>query len=114
MEATSSRVLTVLSGVSGRGPLAAPPASVRAMRRVVLVGGGGHASDVLSVIEALVAAGEAIRVVGLLADSEVGRERFAGRDVEHLGPVATLAELDAEYVLAIGYPVTRRAVHSQV
>src|SRR3954451_6002033 len=108
MEATSSRVLTVLSGVSGRGPLAAPPASVAAMRRVVLVGGGGHASDVLGVIEALVAAGEAIEVIGLLADSPVPTERFVGRDVSHLGPVSALADLDADYVLAIGYPEVRR------
>jgi sugar O-acyltransferase (sialic acid O-acetyltransferase NeuD family) len=85
-----------------------------ARRDVVLVGGGGHASDVLSAIEAVNRSEPRLRVVGLLADDEPDPRRFAGRDVAHLGPVECLAELDAGYVLAVGWPATKRALLARI
>lgn len=88
------------------------------MIRVVLVGGGGHASDVLGVIEDLQDAcgidGERIEVAGILDDGEVDPTRFEGRSVAQIGDVADLATVDAtHYVLAVGWPTTRRAVHER-
>ena len=81
---------------------------------VVLVGGGGHASDVLQAIEAANAVAPLWRVVGILADAEVDMRRFAGRGVEHIGAVADVATVDACYVLAIGWPWTRRKVAAEI
>ena len=88
------------------------------MIRVVLVGGGGHASDVLGVIEDLQDAGgiggERVVVAGILDDGEVDVTRFVGRSVQQIGDVADLARVDAShYILAVGWPTTRRAVHEQ-
>src|SRR5436309_2890937 len=68
-------------GPGGRSPDAAQPAPVRRDRHVtllplVLVGGGGHASDVLEVIEAVNAARPTYRVVGILDDHDLDGRRF--------------------------------------
>jgi len=81
---------------------------------LVLVGGGGHASDVLQAIEAINAVHATFAVLGLLDDGAVDPRRFAGRDVAHLGPVAQLPQLDAVYVLAAGWPATRRALADRI
>ena len=84
------------------------------MLRLVILGGGGHASDVLGVVEALQRTGELIEVVGLLDDETPDPSRFIGRDVPHLGPITMIDQLDANYVLAMGYPTTRRAVFEKI
>ena len=85
------------------------------MMRIVLIGGGGHASDVLGVIEDRNDAGgidgQPITVVGILDDHEIDGSRFAGRSVARIGSVADLAAVDAShYVLAVGWPKSRRAI----
>lgn len=82
----------------------------RALEPLVLVGGGGHASDVLQGIEAINAADPTWKVLGILDDGEVDRRRFVDRDVELLGPIAELGGLDARYVVTIGWPWARRLV----
>lgn len=85
--------------------------------RVVLVGGGGHASDVLSVIEAINrrAGTPTITVVGVVADVEVDPGRFSRRGVRQIGSLADLPRLDAShYVIAIGYSQPRRAVYERI
>lgn len=77
---------------------------------VVLVGGGGHASDVLQAIEAVNAVRPTYDVVGILDDAEVDAGRFAGRAVRHLGPVGDIAGTEAAYVLCLGWPWIRAAV----
>jgi sugar O-acyltransferase (sialic acid O-acetyltransferase NeuD family) len=90
------------------------------MMRIVLLGGGGHASDVLGVLEARNDAGgidgAPIEVVGILDDNPVDPARFVGRGVDHLGPIAQLGSLAAthgatHYVLAAGWPASRHALH---
>ena len=83
--------------------------------RVVVVGGGGNASDVVGIIEAQRAAGRNIELVGLLDDNpEVDCSRFVGR-ATLLGPIGMLDELGADgYVLAIGWPATRAAVAARL
>ncbi len=75
-------------------------------RRLVLVGGGGHASDVL---DAVLADGR-WTVVGIVDDQEIDRSRFADRAVGRVGRVDDLPSLGAHYVLAMGWPVTRDAM----
>lgn len=82
--------------------------------RVVLLGGGGHASDVLGAIEALnslAPTGSPIHVVGILADSEIEPKRFIGRHVRQLGSINDIAHVDAtHYIACVGYSAGRRAV----
>ncbi len=77
---------------------------------LVLVGGGGHASDVLQAVEAVNAARPTYDVVGILADDEVDPRRFVGRGLGHLGCIDDVAAVDAAYVLCLGWPWTRDAV----
>lgn len=81
------------------------------MPRVVVLGGGGNGSDVLSLIEAQRAAGQRIEALGILDDNpSIDLGRFHGR-ATYLGPIERLDELGADgYVLAIGWPPVRTAV----
>lgn len=81
---------------------------------LVLIGGGGHASDVLQAIEAVNAARPTYHVVGILDDHDVDPRRFAGRGVAHIGPLDDLAFVDAAYVLCLGWPWTRHAVGRRI
>ncbi|HYH50196.1 MAG TPA: hypothetical protein VEG38_11680 [Acidimicrobiia bacterium] len=81
---------------------------------LVLIGGGGHASDVLQAIEAVNAVNPAYRVLGVLDDHDVDPRRFAGRDVRHIGPVDAIGTVDAAYVLCLGWPSTRHAVARRI
>jgi sugar O-acyltransferase (sialic acid O-acetyltransferase NeuD family) len=85
--------------------------------RVVLVGGGGHASDILGVFEAVARAQGAARmpVAGLVADEDVDLTRFTHRGVTQIGYIDDLPKLDvSHYIIAIGYSQPRRAVQARV
>lgn len=83
-------------------------------KRVVVVGASGFGRECLDVLEAMVAAGTAIDIVGVVDDgpSPVNLERLASRGVRHLGGLGALLALeeyaDCSYVLGIGHPQTRR------
>jgi sugar O-acyltransferase (sialic acid O-acetyltransferase NeuD family) len=81
---------------------------------LVLVGGGGHASDVLQAVEAINDAQPIYRVVGIVDDGDVDSRRFPGGGVSHLGPVDLLPSLNAAYVLCLGWPWTRYAVARRI
>jgi len=81
---------------------------------IVLIGGGGHASDVLQVIEAINAVRPTYHVVGILDDHDIDQRRFTGRGVAHIGPVDDVMIIDAAYVLCMGWPWTRHAVAARV
>jgi sugar O-acyltransferase (sialic acid O-acetyltransferase NeuD family) len=80
--------------------------------RVVLLGGAGHASDVLGALEASCAQSGGAgppHVVGFLADGDVDLRRFSGRGVPHLGGMDRLAHVDAtHYLSCVGYPRGRK------
>jgi sugar O-acyltransferase (sialic acid O-acetyltransferase NeuD family) len=85
--------------------------------RIVLVGGGGHASDVLSVFEAIAAsAGERRHsIIGIVDDDEVDLRRFAHRGVRQLGNISDIKTIDAtHYVLGIGFSQLRQRVDARV
>lgn len=85
--------------------------------RIVLIGGGGHASDVLGAFEAIaLAAGETTTpVIGIVADGEIDPRRFAHRGVRQIGQIADLKSIDAtHYIVGVGYSQNRRAVNARV
>jgi sugar O-acyltransferase (sialic acid O-acetyltransferase NeuD family) len=84
------------------------------LQPIVLVGGGGHASDVLQVIEAANAARPAYHVVGILDDAEIDHRRFIGRDVAQIGSIDDIGAVDATYVLCLGWPWTRASLARRV
>ena len=78
---------------------------------LVLLGGGGHASDVLSVVEALHPEGTETVPIYVADDSWARSERFEDRgDVKMVESIEAGARL-GPFVVAIGYPNGRRAVH---
>jgi NDP-sugar pyrophosphorylase family protein len=83
--------------------------------RVVVVGASGFGRECLDVLEAMVAAGSAVEVVGVVDDrpSELNLERLTARGARHLGTVdGWLASIrrDERFVLGIGDPQVRRRV----
>ena len=81
---------------------------------IVLLGGGGHASDVLSVIEALEKLGVSHEPIYVADDQWQVPERFNGRGSEP-GAVKMIESIQAGATLApflvtVGYPGGRRAV----
>jgi len=84
--------------------------------RIVLVGGGGHASDVLGAIEAVNRRSDAVpgthlNVAGLVADGEIDMKRFAHRGVKQIGTIDDLPRLDVtHYIACVGYPEGRKIV----
>ncbi len=81
---------------------------------LVLVGGGGHASDVLQAIEAANALEPMWRVVGILDDGDIDPRRFAGRSVDQIGTVDDIGSVDARFVLCLGWPWARNDMARRV
>ena len=79
------------------------------LTRLVLLGCGGHASDVLGIVETVNQRAPTFDFVGLL-DDDVGADmgRFEGRNAILLGGIDHLGELDTAWVAAVGWPATRR------
>lgn len=82
-------------------------------RRVMLLGAGGHASDVLGVIERINQQEPTWEVVGIADDSREPRlDRYVGRDIAFLGTIdeALARHRDVEFLATIGFPDGRRIV----
>lgn len=73
--------------------------------KLVLIGGGGHASDVLSAFEA--AYGPDHPVIGVLDDGEPDPRRFAGRGVAKIGSISEPGAA-THFVLCVGWPWTKQ------
>lgn len=85
--------------------------------RIVLIGGGGHASDVLGGFEALARHNgeDSHPVIGLVADEDIDPARFAHRGVRQLGGLSDLQKIDAtHYLVAVGYSEARKALSEHV
>jgi sugar O-acyltransferase (sialic acid O-acetyltransferase NeuD family) len=86
---------------------------------LVVIGAGGHAIDVLECIEALNRVEpDSLEVVGLLADvppTESNAARFASQSLAVVGSISDLDRIGVDgFVVAVGYPVGRRAVLDQL
>jgi sugar O-acyltransferase (sialic acid O-acetyltransferase NeuD family) len=81
--------------------------------RIVLLGGGGHASDVLGLIEFINSHTPTWTVLGVADDSPDPRHRrFEGRGVAFLGRIdeAIAAHPGARFLATVGFPEGRRSV----
>lgn len=85
-------------------------------KRVVLVGGGGHASDVLAAYEAVSRAdGMPHPVIGYLADDDSGGHRFANRGIARIGVVKDYRWCGAtHHIIALGWPDARRQMSERI
>lgn len=82
--------------------------------KLVIIGASGHASDILGALEAASSAQDS---VGVLLDAEFLNDmaRFGfGRNVEYLGNIEFLKELEARYVIAVGYPRSRYEIFERI
>lgn len=78
---------------------------------LVLIGCGGHASDVLSVIEACNETAPRYDVLGYLDDDQrADDQRVRLRKVPRLGTIDAMASLPGYYAFGIGYPEERSRV----
>lgn len=78
---------------------------------LVLLGGGGHASDVLSVLEAQRARGSIIEPIYVADDAWAKPERFDDRTGVELVESIEAAVSLGPFLVCVGYPDGRRAVH---
>ena len=81
--------------------------------RVLVVGAAGFGRESLDVLDAMVAAGEPVEIVGVLDDgpSEMNLARLADRGVSYLGTIDDWlagGDLNVRFVLGIGNPGIRR------
>ncbi|NND02011.1 MAG: acetyltransferase [Acidimicrobiia bacterium] len=72
----------------------------------VILGGSGHASDVLSIIEALDLGMDVV----VADDGETNSARFEGRAVELTDSIDASLQPGRSFVAGVGYPDTRRAL----
>ena len=85
--------------------------------RIVLIGGGGHASDVLGAIEEVCRMDDTrrITVAGILADESIDDRRFRHRGVLQIGSVDEVKSVDAtHYIVCVGFSKGRKAVFSRI
>lgn len=83
-------------------------------RRVVLIGAGGHGRELLDLLEEGNRSGVGWDILGFLSDHPVAEEPITRRGYRVLGPVAGLADLEADHLLAIGDGRVRRAVDTRL
>lgn len=97
-----------------KSPGAGPSGHTRGMRLVV-IGGGGHGREVLTIVRALQAAGTTdIDFLGFLDDGAPDTSLLGRLGVRHLGPVDRAADLDACAAIGIGSPHTRMAIDEKL
>lgn len=90
-------------------------AQVSSLLPVVLVGCGGHASDVLSVIEACNDALERYRVIGYLDDdANADDHRLRSRGVTRIGCIEDAGLVEGYFALGVGYPEPRARVAARL
>jgi sugar O-acyltransferase (sialic acid O-acetyltransferase NeuD family) len=88
--------------------------------RLVIIGAGGFAREVLDVVEAInldqsALGGPRFEVVGVVADPAPADDKLAAYDVKYLGGVEVLHDLpsDIGYVIGIGSSEARRKIDGQ-
>src|SRR5664280_2735031 len=85
-----------------------PGAGSTVPRPLVIIGAGGFGREVLDIVEALGRA--AYEFLGFLDDGAPDERLLAARSARHLGPLSLLANVDADYVVAVADPNARRRI----
>ena len=79
------------------------------MENILLIGGGGHARDILGLVEHINAASIAtINVSAILDDEWVNTKRFGGCEVELITGIESNLHLEEYFIICIGYPKSRK------
>ncbi|TCJ30207.1 acetyltransferase [Nocardioides jejuensis] len=84
------------------------------MKRLVIIGAGGHGREALDIVQAINAVEPTYDFLGFLDDGRTAGETAAPHDAPILGGVDLLRSLDAAYVAAIGAPAVRRRIVAQL
>lgn len=82
--------------------------------RVVVVGAGAYAREVLDVIDAMSAAGHAIAAEGVVTETTADGEMLAARGISVLGGLEIVEDGRLPYVIAIGDSETRRRIDERL
>jgi sugar O-acyltransferase (sialic acid O-acetyltransferase NeuD family) len=81
------------------------------MTPLIVIGGGGHAREIIDVVDAINRADEVFEFIGFAADEYYNEPEMSSRGAKYLGGVdATLRDIDAEYVIGIGSGEARREI----
>ena len=85
------------------------------MTPLVIVGTGGHGRETLNIIEAINArARPTFEFLGFIDDRRDNEALVAERGARIIGPLTTLRDLDARYVIGIGAGDVRRRIDHQL
>jgi len=81
------------------------------MKRLIIIGGGGHARELLDIVDAVNRVSTVYDFLGFAADVYYDEEEVAARGAKYLGEVASaLAATDAEYAIGIGSAEARHTI----
>jgi sugar O-acyltransferase (sialic acid O-acetyltransferase NeuD family) len=80
---------------------------------LIIIGGGGHAREILDIVEAMNLESETFEVLGFAADKYYDEAEMFARHARFLGGVEpVLRDFDARYVIGIGSGDARRDIDS--
>lgn len=79
-----------------------------AARPLVIVGGGGHGREIITIVQDINRAAPTFDLLGVLADGHWDEALLERLGVRRMGAVADLAGLEAEYIIGIGDGLVRR------
>jgi sugar O-acyltransferase (sialic acid O-acetyltransferase NeuD family) len=78
---------------------------------LIVIGGGGHARELIDVVEAMNRVGPTFELIGFAADEYYNETEMSARGTRYLGGVEpTLRSVDAEYVIGIGSGEARHEI----
>jgi sugar O-acyltransferase (sialic acid O-acetyltransferase NeuD family) len=78
--------------------------------RLVIVGGGGHAREVIQIVKAINGVASTFELAGVLADGHWDTDLLAALGVDRIGGTDDLATSAGTYVIAIGDPGARQQI----
>lgn len=84
------------------------------MRDLVIVGAGGHARELLDIVDAINADAPTWNIIGLLADDVAAPDLVARRGVEVIGPSHAIAQFSGDYAIGVGSPRARQRIDAQL
>ncbi len=81
------------------------------MTPLIVIGGGGHAREIIDVVEAINRVEPTFEFIGFAADGYYNEAEMSARGARYLGGVReSLKRVDAEYVIGIGSGEARRVI----
>jgi sugar O-acyltransferase (sialic acid O-acetyltransferase NeuD family) len=87
--------------------------TVSVSRRLVVIGCGGHAREILDIVEDVNRAAPIFEFMGAVVEPDWDAGLFRERGVPLVGGVDVMEHLDSDYVIAIGDGTTRARIDAQ-